>query len=81
MMWDFMSLVFAPLKCFNTTLQARVDIFQALMPLTIETPSMTVTRSFLLSGVSFSVLSLKLGMFCVAIFIALCFAVTFVLGK
>ena len=62
MTWDFISLVFAPLKCFTTTLRVRLVIFQSLMSLTIESPSMMVTGSFPLSGISLSVLSFE---FCV----------------
>ena len=54
-----MSLVFAPLKYFTTTLQVWLDIFQPLRSLTIESPSMRITESFLLSGVSLLVLSLE----------------------
>ena len=58
---DFMFLVFAPLKCFATTLPVLLDIFQPLMSL--ESPSVTVTGSFPLSDVSLSVLSLEFCMF------------------
>ena len=51
------------------------------MFLTIASPSMTVTESFLLSGVSISVLSLEFYMFSVAVLIAFCFTVIFVFGE
>ena len=73
----FISIVFAPLKCFTTTLRVRLDIFQRIMSLTIESPSMMVTGSFFLSGVSLSALSFEFCMFSVALLIAFCFTVTF----
>ena len=72
---DFMSLVFAPLKCFMTALRVRLGIFQSLMSLTIESPNMTVTGRLFLSGVSLSVLSLEFCVFSVAVLVVFCFAV------
>ena len=76
-----MSLFFAPLRCFTTTFQVQFDIFQPLMSLTIESTSMAVTGSILLSGVSLSVLPFEFWVFLVAVLIAYCFAVTFVFGE
>ena len=72
---------FHVVSCFMTTSWVQLDIFQPSMPLTIESPSMTVTGSLLLSGVLLSVLSFKFCMFWVAVLIAFCFAVAFVFSK
>ena len=53
--------------------------FQPLMYLTIESPSLTVTGSFLLSEVSLSDLSLEFCVFWVAVFTTFSLIVTFVL--
>ena len=66
-----------PLKFFTTTLWVQLDIFQPLISLTTESPSVLVTGSLLLSGVSLSVLSLEFSMFWVIALIAFCFAVIF----